>query len=342
MNKSIIVVGPLILDKHYFIDEYPKESNLADIRDVSASIGGSGNLVIDLAKLDSSLEIKVISVIGKDKEASTILEALEPYDNIDLSQSVLLERTPSTLVMNSAKTKQRTFFYDSASNDDFCIDHINLNSLEGNILQVEYIGLVGSLMDKEKEHGSYIAKLLYEAQKKGIKTSIDMVSKKDSRTVNAALTSLKYTDYCTVNEIEAETISGISVTDESNNIVEENVIKALDEIKRLGVSTWVVIHSRLLNYGLDCKTNKVYKADSLNVPKSYIKGTTGAGDAFLSGILISIQRDYSLEKALKVACSSAVCSLAAVDGTSAMKSYDEVMKLFDIYGKGCVYKTIRE
>ena len=60
--------------------------------------------------------------------------------------------------------------------------------------------------------------------------TIDMVSK-GSRTVNAALTS-KYTDYCTVNEIEAETVSGISITDENNNIVEENVINALDEIKR--------------------------------------------------------------------------------------------------------------
>jgi sugar/nucleoside kinase (ribokinase family) len=341
MNKSIIVVGPVILDKHYSIDEYPKESNLTTINNTSASIGGAGNLVIDLAKLDSDLKIIVNSVMGQDEAAQTIKDKFNDYPNIDMSHNVVLENTPTTHVMDSKKTKQRTFFFDPASNKDFSYDHIDMSSLNGDILQVEYIGLIGKLMDSEKEYGSYCAKLLHEAQEKGIKTSIDMVSKNDERTINVACSALKYSDYCTVNEVEAQSISGIQVKDEDNKIIEENMIKALDKIKELGVSTWVVVHSSLFNYGLDCKTNKVYKAESLDVPKSYIKGTTGAGDAFLSGILYSITREFDLFKALKVACTTAICSLAAVDGTSAMKSYDEVMKLFDIYKKGCIYEEIR-
>ena len=341
MNNKIIVVGPVILDRHYFINEYPKESNLATINDTSTSIGGAGNLIIDLAKLDNSLDIIVNSVIGCDEAASLIDEKFSEYKNIDMSYTTKLDSTPVTYVMNSSITKQRTFFFDPASNKDFDINHVNLNNIDGGILQVEYIGLIGKLMDEDDEFGSKIAKLLYMAQQKGIKTSVDMVSKSDEKTIKVARSALKYSDYCCVNELEASSISAIKIKDANNNIIEENLIKALYKIKELGVSTWVVIHSSLYNYGLDCKTNKVFKAESLNVPKSFIKGTTGAGDAFLSGIIISIERDYNLEKALKVACSTAVCSLNAVDGTSAMKNYDEVMKLFDIYSKGCIYEEIR-
>jgi len=341
-NKSIIVVGPVILDRHYFLNEFPKESNLATIYDTSTSVGGAGNLMLDLAKLDSNMIIKSISILGDDDGASLILDEFKKYDNIDMSLTTVLETTPCTHVMNSAKTKQRTFFYDAASNSDFNIKHIDFDSLHGDILQIEYIGLIGKLRDKDSEYGSACARILYEARERGMKTSIDMVSKKNDSIIAVAHSSLKYTDYCTINEFEAENISDITLKDENDNIIEENIILALDKIKELGATTWVVIHSSLFSYGLDCKTNTIYKAESLNVPKSYIKGTTGAGDAFLSGILYSITRDFDLEKALKVACTTAVCSLSAVDGTSAMKDYDEVMKLFDIYGKGCIYETLRD
>ncbi len=341
MNKSIIVVGPVILDKHYFINKYPSESSLATISDTSASIGGAGNLILDLAKLDNKINIVVNSVLGKDEGATLINEEFSKYKNIDMSNAVVLENTPTTHVMDSLSTKQRTFFFDAASNRDFDIDCINLDKADGSLLQVEYIGLIGKLMEEDEQYGSKIAKLLYLAKLKGLKTSIDMVSKNDEATIKVARSALKYSDYCTVNELEAQSISGIEIKDNDENIIEENVIKALDKIKSFGVTTWVVIHSKFFNYGLDCNTNKVYKAESLDVPKSYIKGTTGAGDAFLSGILISIDRGYDLEKALKVACSTAVCSLSSVDGTSAMKNYEKVMKLFDIYSKGCVYEEIR-
>lgn len=342
MSKTIIVVGPVIIDKHYFIDEYPNESALATIKNTSFSIGGAGNIIIDLVKLDSNINVVVKSALGKDKEASLILEEFKKYKRIDTSRVTILDKTPCTHVMNSKKTKERTFFFDPASNKDFSIEHVDLDYVKADLLQVEYIGLIGKLMDREKQYGSYIAKLLFQAQKRGIKTSIDMVSKSDDKTIEVAKSALKYTDYCTINEIEAESVSGVRIVDNNGNINEERIINALHKLKQLGVSTWVVIHSQFCSYGLDCKSDKVYKAESLHIPKRYIKGTTGAGDAFLAGILISINKKFSLDKALKVASCTAGCSLAAVDGTSAMKAFDEVMKLFDIYGKKCIYETLRE
>jgi len=341
MSKSIYVVGPIILDMHYSIIKYPLESNLTNITDTSSSIGGAGNLMIDLAKLDNSINIVSNSVIGKDEAANKIREKLSEYNNIDISNLTILKETPITHVMDSELTKQRTFFFNPASNKDFNINHINLQGKKGDILQLEYIGLIGKLMDDDDKYGSKAARLLHDAQSRGMKTSIDMVSKNDDKTIKVARDSLKYSNYCIVNEIEAESISGIKIKDENNKIIEGSIIKALNKIKEFGASTWVIIHSQFMNYGLDCITRKIYKAQSLDVPKSFIKGTTGAGDAFLSGILISIEKDLTLEEALKVACSTAVCSLSSVNGTDAMESFDKVMQLFDKYSKGCVYEEIR-
>ncbi len=341
MNNAIHVVGPIIFDRHFFIHTYPQESNLASIINTKTSIGGAGNLIIDLAKLDNQLPIFVHSILGCDEASSSIKKILSKYKNIDISHCTTLKHTPVTYVMNSLKTQERTFFFDPASNKDFDINHISLDNMEGDIIQVEYIGLIGKLMETDHVYGSKIAKLLHRAQQKGMKTSIDMVSKDDIHTINTARSALKYSNYCCINEIEAQNISGINIIDHKGYIIEDNIIKSLDAIRDLGVSTWVVIHSALYNYGLDCKSAEIYKAESLKVPKNYIKGTTGAGDAFLSGILIAIKRGYSLQHALKIACTTAACSLASIDGTSAMKNFDEVMELFDIYSKECIYEKIR-
>ncbi|MDC7242442.1 MAG: hypothetical protein PQJ44_00295, partial [Sphaerochaetaceae bacterium] len=112
MSKSIFVVGPIILDVHYCINKYPLESNLATIDHTSASIGGAGNLMIDLAKLDNSIDIISNSVIGCDEAAKTIRNKFKNFKNIDISNLTVLEKTPVTHVMDSELTKQRTFFFD--------------------------------------------------------------------------------------------------------------------------------------------------------------------------------------------------------------------------------------
>ena len=52
------------------------------------------------------------------------------------------------------------------------------------------------------------------------------------------------------------------------------------------------------------------------LPKGYIKGKTGAGDAFCSGALIAIARNAAPLEILELAEAAAVASLTAPDATS--------------------------
>ena len=69
----------------------------------------------------------------------------------------------------------------------------------------------------------------------------------------------------------------------------ENMKVALKKLHELGVSTWAVIHCPEIGCGMDADGN-YHEFKSLKLPKGYIKGTVGAGDAFCAGVLYAAER----------------------------------------------------
>ena len=107
----------------------------------------------------------------------------------------------------------------------------------------------------------------------------------------------------------------------------EKAYQALAALKAAGVKKWAVIHSPACCYGLDCETGSCECVPSLKLPEGYIKGTTGAGDAFCSGILYGAYRGQQLCEAMRFANACAACSLSEQNGTDGMRSWEEVLKL---------------
>ena len=52
---------------------------------------------------------------------------------------------------------------------------------------------------------------------------------------------MKYTDYCSINEVEAEAATGVKLTG-ADGLTEEKVKEALLKLNEKGVTTWAVIH----------------------------------------------------------------------------------------------------
>ena len=65
VKQGIAIAGTLISDVFYDLDSYPEQGCLSRVRGMSRSIGGTGNIILDLAKLDSQLTVKVCALIGK-------------------------------------------------------------------------------------------------------------------------------------------------------------------------------------------------------------------------------------------------------------------------------------
>ena len=67
--------------------------------------------------------------------------------------------------------------------------------------------------------------------------------------------------------------------------------------------------------------------------KVKVRDTTGAGDAFCAGVLYAAETDMPLREALKLGACSAAASLSEVSASDGVKTKDEVLKLYELYGK---------
>ena len=329
-KKGIAVAGNMIVDLLYPIAGMPAPGELTTVvADVSRSTGGCVcNDIVDLAKLDPELPLVALGRIGDDAEGQFVVDTLSAYKNIDLSHVVKGGINAYTIVMADEITKQRTFFVGRGSGALFCEEDIPWDKLDVDMLMVGYILLLDALDEEDTQYGTKMAKLLAEAQRRGIKTSIDVVSEAGDRFRKLVCPALKYTDYCVINEVEASASTGIELRTEDGQLIKENMPAALKALKELGVSTWAVIHCPEIGMGLDENDNLV-EVPSLKLPAGWIAGTVGAGDAFCSGVLYGAWKGMDLKSAIELGTASAVCSLSQPGATEGMRTATEAMKVYN-------------
>lgn len=333
MKKGICCAGNMIVDITYPIETWPRQNELTHITEgIHSSTGGCVcNTITNLARLDPNLPLVASGFAGYDTEGDFILQEMRKYPNIDLSMVRRDGRTSFTAVMSNNQTKERTFFQHAGANAYYGEEHIDWDKLDVDILHIGYILLLPHLDEEDAQYGTKMARLLHRAQMAGIKTSIDVVSETGDRFARLVTPALKYSDYCVINELEAQQTTGIILRDEEGRLRRENLPAALQKLKELGVARWAVIHCPELGCGIDEEGNYC-EVPSLELPKGYIQGTVGAGDAFCSGILYAAEYEMSMEEALKLGNCTAAASLSHISASDGVKTVEEVMKLYELYG----------
>ena len=331
--RGICCAGNMVVDTTYPIETWPKQSELTRITEgIQKSTGGSVcNTVTDLARLDPTLRLMASGFAGHDPDGDFMLETLSRYPNIDVGMVRRDGDTSFTAVMSNNQTKERTFFQHAGANAYYCEEHIDWEKLRADIFHIGYILLLPALDQEDPEYGTRMARLLHRVQEMGIRTSIDVVSESGDRFKKLVVPALKYADYCIINELEAQQTTGVALRGEDGRLLRENFPEALRTLRELGVSHWAVIHCPELGCGMD-EEDRYEELPSIDVPREWIKGTVGAGDAFCAGILYAAEKGKTLKEALKLAACSAAASLQAVSASDGVGTVEEVLKLYDRFG----------
>lgn len=316
-NKTgIAVAGTILVDKLNEIGAYPASGELTKILSVSKAVGGAvPNVGIDIKRVDPTIPVSAIGKIGNDAEGDFLVDTLEA-NGVDASLLVRGDKPTSFTDVMSIVGGQRTFFTYPGACADFGVDDIDFDKLDAKMLHLGYFLLL------DKVDGGDGEKILKAAQEKGIKTSIDLVSENSDR-YHIVKDCLKYTDNVIINELEAGMIAGIEPK-------HENLEKIARALKDMGVSERVIIH--MPETGVCLSDNGFFELPSWELPKGFIKGKTGAGDAFCAGALIGIYRGLDEMGILTLAQKTATASLSAADAIGGMVSEEEIDKILDGLG----------
>lgn len=329
MKNGITVAGNILVDHNREIDQYPEHSSLATIDKIYNTLGGAVcNSGISLAKLDSNLSVNVLGVVGDDSDGKQILDEFAKYPNIDSSRiNIGCLNTGFTDVFADMTNHTRTFFNYRGANSELSEKHFDFQKMDTDILHIGYVLLLDTLDEHDPEFGTKMAKVLHDAQVAGMKTSIDVVTEYSDRFQKIVPHAIKYTDYCIINEEEAARTVGAEIRDDSGKLLVDVCKKVCKQIFDIGTREWVIIHSREGGIGLDKEGNFVTKP-SLQIGSEDIKGTTGAGDAFLAGALYGAWKGYSIEKAIELAIGTSNASIIEEGPTKGIKSEKEIWKFY--------------
>lgn len=327
-RNGIACAGNWTVDIVKVIDCYPRENGLAEI--VEEAMGGGGaahNVILSLARFDATLDLYAAGLLGDDPNGDFLRSQCSQFSNINTSQlrRTNNERTSYTHVYSVKGTARRTFFHYRGTNRLFGPHDVTLDDLPVALFHLGYPLLLDAMDHEDCEYKTVAARFLRDVQMRGIKTSIDLVSLESDLYSTIVRPALEYTNFCIVNDFEAEKISGVTLRSEGK-ILPESLPKAANAIFEHGVNDLVVIHFPEGAYLLARDEGEIVQP-SLQLPDEFIAGSTGAGDSFCAGMLYGIHQGWSYDKTLRFAVCAGGMNLSDVTTTGGIRPWNEIFGL---------------
>ena len=308
--RKVVAAGSILVDKINEIGAYPKAGELTQIRALSRAPGGLvPNTGCDIHILDPDVPVVAFGAVGDDDDGRFAVAELKRR-GLDTAGVVMKPTATSFTDVMSVPDGERTFFtYPGASADwgfdDFPFDLVS----EGDLVLLGYFLLLAKV-----DAGDGV-KILRELNRRGVETAIDLVSENSDR-YGLVRECLPCVDHLIVNEIEAARIAG------SDGEFRDVATKLFE----LGVRKRVIIHMPERGVSL-LKDGTWTEVPSVKLPKGFIKGKTGAGDAFCAGCLVGIFNGLSEREILDLGGTAAVGALSAPGAVDGMRPIAELKKL---------------
>jgi len=331
---GLLAAGNFIVDYVKIIDYYPHEEMLASIlRQTPANGGGPYNILKDFAKLQQGLPLAAAGLIGNDATGSWILDDLAA-DQIDTSQlhRTNLASTSYTDAFTVESSGRRTFFHQRGANALLSPEHFDFSSTSARLFYLGYFMLLDRLDAIGPDGRSGASHVLQAASDAGLITAADVVSCEHPDFALSALSALPWVDHFILNEIEAGKITGSNLRLPDGTLDWSAAESATQSLLNAGVRRSVVIH---FVEGAVCAApdGSSHRAASLLLPDGWIKGATGAGDAFAAGWLLGLHENLPLPRCLDFAICAAAACLADPTTSGGMRPLADCLALDSSFGR---------
>jgi len=240
--------------------------------------GTAVNTSLDLAKL--GVPVGVATRVGVDPGGEMVLQHLK-NGGIQLS-SVTHDQAVNTTMTIYIKEQdgQLGYLYYPGTSAVLCEDDVDMAL----VTSAKFLHVGGTFLMPSLD-GAPTARILKAAKEAGVVTSLDPTPNLTPDSLSIISPSLPYLDYFLPNLGQAKAISGL-----------ENVAEIADFLLDRGVGT---VGLKMGKDGCYIKS----KDQTLHLPSFKVEEVevTGAGDAFVAGILTGLWHGWELEKAGRIA-----------------------------------------
>ncbi|MES2707270.1 MAG: carbohydrate kinase family protein [Verrucomicrobiota bacterium] len=320
------------MDHVKLIDYYPAEEMLASILgEQSSNGGGPYNVLMDLARMGAPFPLAAVGLLGRDAAGEWIVEDCGKA-GIDTAQLERREgiRTSYTDAFTVASTGRRTFFHHRGANAAFTGADTALEGSTARLFYLGYLLLLDTLDEVDAEGRSGASRLLERASKAGLTTVADMVSVSRAELLAGARSSLPWIDHFILNEIEAGQLSGRVLRAPGGGLDRQATEEAAQSLLDSGVRQSVTIHA--VEGAISVNRQGVTWQPSLNLPQSFLKGATGAGDAFAAGWILGLHEGLTPDLGLKYGVCAAAACLSDPTPSGGLKPLAECLALAEKFG----------
>ncbi len=331
MRRGIVSAGNWLSDTIKFISHYPAVGNLVTIEKIDQGFGGCAhNVLADLAHMQTGIPLYAGGCVGRDALGDEILATCDRLGINAEGMCRVDAATSYTDVMADMSNGTRTFFHHRGANAEFGPEHVDNINAEAKIFHLGYLLLLDRMDAADAEYGVVAARVLDGLQKRGYKTSVDVVSEEGNRFREVILPCLPYMDYFIVNEVEAGACFGRNLRDAEGNILLDEVKAAAHFLMERGVGEAVAIHFPEGGYGLRKGGEECFEP-SFRVEPSEIISSVGAGDAFCAAMLYALHEELSLSHSLRVANAAARFNLFSATSTDGAPTVAEIEEFLSQY-----------
>jgi sugar/nucleoside kinase (ribokinase family) len=334
MTRSGILCGVAwCIDSNISIATWPPEETVAIVVSEDHQGGCPGhNMSTALVKLGAPFPVSAIGLIGDDAHGKKLHRICDEHG---IDRSLLEMRnglaTSYVMAMTAKDSGKRTFFSTAGAHAAQTPDDCDFTKSNARYVHLGLPGFHEKLDSPWKSDANGWVTILKKARAAGLKSNLEMASF-DIRLIHDIVNPmLPHLDSLIINDFEAGALFGErtivgGVTDIGVcRTVLEKIIESHRNLE------FAVIHFPLGAIAMTRK-GEVYAQSSVNVPRSAIVGTNGAGDSFAAGILLGHHEGWTMQQSLKLAHASAAASLRASSTTASVVNWKECLALAEGWG----------
>ncbi|MEM0368720.1 MAG: carbohydrate kinase family protein [Desulfurococcaceae archaeon] len=294
---DVVTVGHILVDIRFIVSRFAGPDEEASIISQTRGTGGSAaNVAIGVSRLGGKSAI--IAKIGLDSFGRIAIEELMK-ENVDVSGvRVSFKDTGFSVVIIDNEGKIAMYGFKGAA------EELEPEEVDVNLLRKAKAVHIASLRVDTSIHAASTAK------KHDSIVSWDPGRRLSEKGLDYFRELLKYVDIVLVNRKEARNLTGLDDYKEAARIISENG-PPIVVVKRGGEGVYALIRGT------------EYDIPAFKVEKPV--DTTGAGDAFASGLLLGLIKGYDPRKALLYGNAVAALKIQRL-GSHNVPSHEEVVK----------------